>query len=117
MLSCPLHPEEAYDYTAGHDNRMSVNPLQSCLKLQVTRLQRQHVYECNRQYGLVYYTGRGESLLHDGRLQELLGYDVLPVMRLLHAQMAASCAHLAKLLRADRGHQKVSIDQQQCMGV
>ena len=74
-------------------------------------------YECNRQFGLVYHTGRGESLLHDGRLQELLGYDVLPVMRLLHAQMAASCAHLAKLLRAHRGHQKVSTDQQQCMGV
>jgi hypothetical protein len=51
--------------------------------------------------------GRGESLLHDGRLQEVLGHDVLPVMRLLHAHMAAACAHLAKLLRAHRGHQKV----------
>ncbi|DBA72154.1 TPA: hypothetical protein ACH3X2_010874 [Trebouxia sp. C0005] len=50
--------------------------------------------------------GRGESLLHDGRLQEVLGHDVLPVMRLLHAHMAAACAHLAKLLRAHRGHQK-----------
>ena len=52
-------------------------------------------------------TGRGESLLHDGRLQEVLGHNVLPVMRLLHAHMAAACAHLAKLLRAHRGHQKV----------
>ena len=51
--------------------------------------------------------GRGESLLHDGRLQEVLGHDVLPIMRLLHAHMAAACAHLAKLLRAHRGHQKV----------
>lgn len=59
--------------------------------------------------------GRGESLLHDGRLQELLGYDVLPVMRLLHAQMAAACAHLAKLLRAHRGHQKVSAPCACCM--
>lgn len=54
-----------------------------------------------------WFSGRGESLLHDGRLQEVLGHDVLPVMRLLHAHMAAACAHLAKLLRAHRGHQKV----------
>ena len=52
--------------------------------------------------------GQGKSLLHDGRLQDVLGYDVLPVMRLLHAQMAAACAHLAKMIRAHRGHQKVS---------
>ena len=73
---------------------IATDPCSSCTKCMCVKI-------------YVLHTGRGESLLHDGRLQQLLGHDVLPVMRLLHAQMAASCAHLAKLLLAHKGHQKV----------
>ena len=51
--------------------------------------------------------GSGEPLLHDGRLKEILGHDVLPVFRLVHAQLAASLATLAKFIRAHPGGQKV----------
>ena len=48
-----------------------------------------------------------DDLLHGARLREVLGYDVLPVLQLVYAQMAAACAHLAKLLRAPHGHPQV----------
>lgn len=52
------------------------------------------------------HTGE-DQLLHGARLRQLLGHDVLPVLRLLYAQMAAACAHLAKLLKAKPGQQQV----------
>ena len=53
--------------------------------------------------------GSSEPLLHDGRLKEILGHDVLPVFRLVHAQLAASLATLAKFIRAHPGGQKVKL--------
>ena len=53
--------------------------------------------------------GSSEPLLHDGRLKEVLGHDVLPVFRLVHAQLAASLATLAKFIRAHPGGQKVKL--------
>ena len=55
------------------------------------------------------HAGSSEPLLHDGRLKEILGHDVLPVFRLVHAQLAASLATLAKFIRAHPGGQKVKL--------
>lgn len=47
-----------------------------------------------------------EHILASGQLRELLGTDVMPLFRLLFAQMAASCAALADALNeAARGQQ------------
>ena len=57
----------------------------------------------------VLHAGSSEPLLHDRRLKEILGHDVLPVFRLVHAQLAASLATLAKFIRAHPGGQKVKL--------
>ncbi|KAK9815248.1 hypothetical protein WJX72_000626 [[Myrmecia] bisecta] len=47
-----------------------------------------------------------EPLLQDRALRQLLGRDVLPIFRLLYAQLAASCAAIAKAIRSDKGSQR-----------
>ncbi|KAK9815502.1 hypothetical protein WJX72_004760 [[Myrmecia] bisecta] len=47
-----------------------------------------------------------EPLLQDRALRQLLGRDVLPVFRLLYAQLAASCAAIAKAVRSDKGSKR-----------
>lgn len=56
-----------------------------------------------------YWHAGEEVLLHGARLRQMLGHDVLPVLRLVYAQMAAACAHLAKLLRAKPGQHHVCL--------
>ena len=47
-------------------------------------------------------------LLRDSQVQAVLGSNMLPVFRLLHAQVAAAAAVLAKNIRAATGHLPVS---------
>ena len=47
-------------------------------------------------------------LLTDSQVQAVLGSNMLPVFRLLHAQVAAAAAVLAKNIRAATGHLPVS---------
>lgn len=48
-------------------------------------------------------------LLQDSDVQALLGSNVLPVFRLLHAEVAAATAVLAKNIRLATGHHPVSL--------
>ncbi len=48
-------------------------------------------------------------LLRDSDVQAVLGSNVLPVFRLLHAEVAAAAAVLAKNIRLARGHTPVSL--------
>ena len=47
-------------------------------------------------------------VLSSGELREMLGADVMPLFRLLFAQMAASCAALAFALREAASGKRVS---------
>ncbi len=48
-------------------------------------------------------------LLRDSDVQAVLGSNVLPVFRLLHAEVAAAAAVLAKNIRLATGHTPVSL--------
>ena len=43
--------------------------------------------------------GRANSLLEDVKLKNLLGHNVRPVFKLVHAEIAAACCNLARLIR------------------
>ena len=49
-----------------------------------------------------------DHVLSSGELREMLGADVMPLFRLLFAQMAASCAALASALREAARGKRVS---------
>ncbi len=54
------------------------------------------------------FAGSG-PLLRDSDVQAVLGSNVLPVFRLLHAEVAAAAAVLARNIRLATGHIPVSL--------